>query len=992
MHHRSHQINRFVGRLVLLIVVTFSFTRHDDPNVPAPRQPRTEAPPVKVRQPLPTRPIEHRALRPSDRPDLAGTSEAIAEPAFDKFNAWRSKYQSSAGADRSQLEADGLKLAEQRRGKMLDLIQTDPQRALELEVTPERDGPMPDAIVALLEKRVSGRGTLGVLAGIPADEADLTTPILYRTAEIAGVQYRAFVYGRRLTQPTQGDVNIHGIALDGFLAVQDDPTPALGARVAAWGVEIDAPALEESPLVASSWTEGTKTVVLIRVDFSDLEGEPFPNSTGTNLMANLHSFYQEMSYRKAGFALMGEGSAMTPTFRMPQTAAYYGALDASRLRTDARAAARAAGYDLSQYDLDVVCFGAVPGFRFAGLAYVGAPGAWLRNSFGTGVAAHELGHNFGLNHANFWDTSGQSVIGSGTSVEYGDTFDTMGSANAGSKHFNARYKNLLNWLPNSNVIAVAESGTYVIAAHDDPSASGIRALRIAKNSRTNYWVEFRQHYLSNKWLMEGVSLRWAGNGSESTRLLDTTPGSPSAKDDAAILPGQTFSDARAGIHVTPLRKIGTNPESIEVRVELGSFPMNGQPTLELAGETNAAVNSVVTFSAAAFDPDGDALAYAWDFGDRTFGANQSQVQHSWAAAGEFVVRCVVSDGKGGRASAWRVVRIGSPNTFSLSGQILQFSKPVEGVRVYVSSTQMTYTGSDGRYVLPGLSAGSYNVRSSLDGYTFAHTGFFNPVSLGPSRAGIDFVAVTRDGQSTTSLVAAGAIWQYLDDGSVPGAAWRTLEFDDFSWNEGPAPLGYGDDTEKTSVRFGPDANAKYVTTYFRHRFVVDRPQVYSLLTLGLRRDDGGVVYLNGREVFRSNMPVGAISATTLASSTVGGADERAFVQTDLDPIVLRSGTNLMAVEVHQAARSSSDIVFDAELVAIEAPGANAPVLAWAFTETGLQVHWPDGPTPWKLQRSASLGALADWVTVDLPVQTVGDRKAVSVQFLDAQSFYRLGPP
>ena len=62
--------------------------------------------------------------------------------------------------------------------------------------------------------------------------------------------------------------------------------------------------------------------------------------------------------------------------------------------------------------------------------------------------------------------AGQSVIGSGTAVEYGDKFDTMGSANAGSKHFNARYKNFLNWLTSADVTNVAQSGTYRLFAHD----------------------------------------------------------------------------------------------------------------------------------------------------------------------------------------------------------------------------------------------------------------------------------------------------------------------------------------------------------------------------------------------------------------------------------------------------------------------------------------------------------------------------------------------
>src|SRR4029434_763896 len=116
----------------------------------------------------------------------------------------------------------------------------------------------------------------------------------------------------------------------------------------------------------------------------------------------------------------------------------------------------------------------VPGWGWAGLGYVGASGAWLRNAFSTGVAGHEVGHNFGLNHANYWDTSGASVIGNGNSIEYGDSFDTMGSASAGANHFNAGYKRYLNWLQTGGTLSVSNSGTYRIYAHDDTNSTGDR--------------------------------------------------------------------------------------------------------------------------------------------------------------------------------------------------------------------------------------------------------------------------------------------------------------------------------------------------------------------------------------------------------------------------------------------------------------------------------------------------------------------------------------
>jgi regulation of enolase protein 1 (concanavalin A-like superfamily) len=81
------------------------------------------------------------------------------------------------------------------------------------------------------------------------------------------------------------------------------------------------------------------------------------------------------------------------------------------------------------------------------------------------------------------------------------------------------------------------------------------------------------------------------------------------------------------------------------------------------------------------------------------------------------------------------------------------------------------------------------------------------------------------------------------------------------------------------------------------------------------RDDGAVVYLNGTEVFRSNMPSGQITSQTFASSTVSDADETAWFPANIPPSALRTGNNIIAVEVHQVSPDSSDLTFDLQLAA-----------------------------------------------------------------------------
>ncbi len=200
--------------------------------------------------------------------------------------------------------------------------------------------------------------------------------------------------------------------------------------------------------------------------------------------------------------------------------------------------------------------------------------------------------------------------------------------------------------------------------------------------------------------------------------------------------------------------------------------------------------------------------------------------------------------------------------------------------------------------LPGV--GTYLLRLTVsDGEAEAHS----DLSISISRPLGDL-----------KLVTAGAVWKYWDKGTDLGTAWTAPGFADSAWLSGPAQLGYGDGDEATKVGFGPDANAKFWTTYFRHAMVIPPGTQIATATARLVRDDGAIVYINGREVWRSNMPETLITFTTAASATIGGADESAWNEQGIDASTLHPGTNVIAVEVHQSVGNSSDISFDFELV------------------------------------------------------------------------------
>ena len=168
--------------------------------------------------------------------------------------------------------------------------------------------------------------------------------------------------------------------------------------------------------------------------------------------------------------------------------------------------------------------------------------------------------------------------------------------------------------------------------------------------------------------------------------------------------------------------------------------------------------------------------------------------------------------------------------------------------------------------------------------------------------------------ATITLLPAGAIWKFQDNGLDQGTAWIAPDFDDAGWMAGFAPLGYNAD-EETTVSYGPDINNRFITTYFRNTFVATGINSITDLTFNLQRDDGAVVYLNGVEVFRSNLPAGVITNTTLAVTNVTGTGETTFHSRTLPPDLLIEGNNVLAVEVHQSRNNSADLIFDLQLTA-----------------------------------------------------------------------------
>ena len=292
----------------------------------------------------------------------------------------------------------------------------------------------------------------------------------------------------------------------------------------------------------------------------------------------------------------------TKLYRMPRTAASYATTnngDNDGLHTDAENLA-GADYNVASFDRIVVLFSFLGDLQnsqigYGGLAEVGGKRLWVNGEFDFRVVAHELGHTYGLIHANLWSVSdGNPISPNGSSEEYGDDFDTMGAnfANSQNTDFNVWYKTQLDWVPSNEVKTITASGTYRVYQFDGGTAGGTTALVFAKDSTRNYWVTIRRKYTENNFISHGVYLTWGYNNYGSNEnLLDTqTPGdSPSSNEnsdvDAALPTGKTFTDAAANISITPVAEGGTAPDLYEdVQINLDA---DGPPTITSVATASA---------------------------------------------------------------------------------------------------------------------------------------------------------------------------------------------------------------------------------------------------------------------------------------------------------------------------------------------------------------------------------------------------------------------
>ncbi|KAK8791790.1 hypothetical protein WA158_005167 [Blastocystis sp. Blastoise] len=144
--------------------------------------------------------------------------------------------------------------------------------------------------------------------------------------------------------------------------------------------------------------------------------------------------------------------------------------------------------------------------------------------------------------------------------------------------------------------------------------------------------------------------------------------------------------------------------------------------------------------------------------------------------------------------------------------------------------------------------------------------------------------------------SGSATWKYLNTGAEAPTGWNTATFSDAAWTSAtsatlPVPTG--------------------TTQYYRTTFTLATiDPAYAGLDVGATTYAGMIIYLNGQEIRRINMPAGAVNYNTLATSILSNPMTFTGSISLVGSTILTTGTNVIAIEIHKKDTLPASNVFD----------------------------------------------------------------------------------
>jgi hypothetical protein len=650
-------------------------------------------------------------------------------------------------------------LAADRASAMKTLMADEPQTAVQAQFPVGLLSALPAAAQTNTEKAVQILGTLHLSHGEALDSktGQFFNPLYDYTLDgTASGDYNLHFSGEGPEAMGGNSVKVSGVQLGTDIALNSDNDVSLAGSVHA------------------ATTATVKKVAVLLFTFADNATQPItPAQASTDVFGTAAPSVSDY-YTQQSFSQVSLGGIANPS---GDVFGYYSLKDTSTScanttwASDAKAAATAAGVNLSGYNNFVYIFPVVAACSWAGWSNMPGSNSWINydstwsQKTAVGTISHELGHAFGVNHASSYictDSSGAKVTYSNTctSGEYGDPFDVMGIINS-LYEMNAFHKGQLNYLQAGNTQNVTTSGTYIIAP-EESAGSGTESLRIpvvynSSNQPTTFlYMDYRQPigsydtFSGTSTIATGISLRFGPDYGVITQshLLDNTPGSISSYFDSPLVAGHTFTDTIHNLSVTTVSTAAAGA-TVQVNMGGGTAPActHSNPTLGVnpASQWGNPGDSL-TYNISVTNNDGGSCA-ASSF--NLSSALPSGLSQSPAASS-------VSLAPG--ASATVAVTVTSANTLAAS---------------FYNFTESASNGSAAGY--SASSTGTYNVNPVAD--TTAPTAAISAPATGATVSGTVTVSASSSdnvGVTSMELYIDGALRTYSTSGSL-ALVWDTAQ-------------------------------------------------------------------------------------------------------------------------------------------------------------------------------------------------------------------------
>jgi hypothetical protein len=246
--------------------------------------------------------------------------------------------------------------------------------------------------------------------------------------------------------------------------------------------------------------------------------------------------------------------------------------------------------------------------------------------------------------------------------------------------------------------------------------------------------------------------------------------------------------------------------------------------------------------------------------------------------------------------------------------------------------------------------------SDTPGIPFKWT--FPPVALAPEdrlvvyASGKDRIAPANHWETVIDL---GDLWRYRLGDSEPPTSWRNVDFDDAAWPQGPSGLGYGDGDDLTVLD-------PTVSFFIRKTFVVGDLSLVRSIYFHVDYDDAFVAYINDIEVARDNIGTlgdhpthDQLADRDLEARMYRGLPPAAFFVQQDPQFLLRPGSNVLAIQVHNASPASDDMT----MIPFLTLGMTVPPASPQGTPDILQPSLPHMHTNFKIDAGGETLSLTD---------------------------------